>query len=121
MNFCNQSRRMLLAVVTVMVLISLFSVTVFAETTSTEVVGDVAGAVEATWNAAKGQIKNVVNNVVFPVVDLVLAVCFFVRVAMTYMDYRKHNQIEWAPAAILFATLVFSLTAPLYIWDIIGM
>ena len=39
--------------------------------------GDVAGAIEQTWDSAKGQIKQVVNNVVFPVIDLVLAVCFF--------------------------------------------
>ena len=83
--------------------------------------GDVAGAVESTWNTASGQIKTVVNNVVFPVIDLVLAVCFFAKVGLTYMDYRKHGQFEWTPAAILFATLVFTLTAPLYIWGIIGM
>jgi hypothetical protein len=40
---------------------------------------------------------------------------------MTYLEYRKHGQFEWAGPAILFATLVFSLTAPLYIWGIIGM
>ena len=83
--------------------------------------GDVAGAVQSTWDAAKVQIKSVVNNVVFPIIDLVLAVCFFVKVALVYMDYRKHGQFEWTPPAILFATLVFALTAPLYIWDIIGM
>lgn len=83
--------------------------------------GDVAGAIENTWDSAKTQIKQVVNNVVFPVIDLVLAVCFFAKVAMAYMDYRKHGQFEFTAPAILFATLVFSLTAPLYIWDIIGM
>ena len=107
--------RILLICVMVLVLLSMLSVTAFADT------GDVAGAVEATWNTAKVQIKTVVNNVVFPVIDLVLAVCFFAKVALTYMDYRKHGQFEWTPAAILFATLVFTLTAPLYIWGIIGM
>ena len=61
------------------------------------------------------------NNVVFPVIDMILAVCFFAKLAMTYMDYRKHGQFEWTGPAILFASLVFSLTAPLYIWGIIGM
>ena len=37
---------------------------------SAETAGDVAGAVENTWNAAQGQIKQVVNNVVFPVIDI---------------------------------------------------
>ena len=98
-----------------LLLLSLFSVSAFAAT------GDVAGAVENTWNDAKGQIKDVVNKVVFPVIDLILAVLLFVKIATAYMDYRKHGQFEWAPPAILLATLIFSLTCPLYIWDILGM
>ena len=83
--------------------------------------GDVAGAVEDTWIAARGQIKTVVNNVIFPVIDLVLAVLFFIKVATAYLDYRKHGQFEWTAPAILLGTLVFSLTCPLYIWKILGM
>lgn len=82
--------------------------------------GDVAGAVEDTWNSAQGQIKEVVNNVVFPVVDMILAILFFVKLGTAYFDYRKHGQFEFVAPCILFACLVFTLTAPLYIWDIIG-
>ena len=95
-------------------LMAVLAITCFAN-------GDVAGAIEQTWDSAKGQIKQVVNNVVFPVIDLVLAVCFFAKVATAYMDYRKHGQFEFTAPAILFGTLVFSLTAPLYIWKIIGI
>lgn len=83
--------------------------------------GDVAGAVIETWKTASGQIKRVVNSVVFPVVDVILAVFFFVKLGTAYFDYRKQGQFEWAAPAILFACLVFMLTAPLYIWDIIGI
>ena len=83
--------------------------------------GDVAGAIEGTWNDASGQIKTVANNVVFPAIDLILAVFFFAKLGMAYFDYRKHGQFEWAAPAILFACLVFTLTAPLYIWQILGM
>src|SRR5574344_2858535 len=83
--------------------------------------GDVAGAIEGTWNDASGQIKTVVNNVVFPAIDLILAVFFFAKLGMAYFDYRKHGQFEWAAPAILFACLVFTLTAPLYVWTILGM
>ena len=106
--------KILLAVVMTALLMVVLSVTCFAN-------GDVAGAIEQTWDSAKGQIKQVVNNVVFPVIDLVLAVCFFAKVATAYMDYRKHGQFEFTAPAILFGTLVFSLTAPLYIWKIIGI
>lgn len=115
MKWNKKYTKILVVVAMLALLVSVMSVTAFAAS------GDVAGAVQSTWNAAKVQIKSVVNNVVFPVIDIVLAVCFFAKVALVYMDYRKHGQLEWAPPAILFATLVFALTAPLYIWDIIGM
>ena len=82
--------------------------------------GDVAGAVEDTWGSAKEQIKRVVNNVIFPVVDMILAILFFVKLGTAYFDYRKHGQFEFTAPCILFACLVFTLTAPLYIWKIIG-
>lgn len=83
--------------------------------------GDVAGAVEQTWNDASEQIKSVVDNVVFPALDMVLAIAFFAKLGMAYFDYRKHGQFEWSGPAILFGCLVFTLTAPLYIWDIVGI
>ena len=81
--------------------------------------GDVSSAIQNTWNSAQTQIKNVVNNVVFPAVDMILAILFFVKLAMAYMDYRKHGQFEFTAPAILFGCLVFSLTAPLYIWTVL--
>lgn len=107
---------MVLTLSAIICMLCLMSVNCFASDT-----GDVAGAVEDTWNAASGQIKQVVNNVIFPVIDLILAVLFFVKVATAYLDYRKHGQFEWAAPAILLGTLIFSLTCPLYIWKILGM
>ncbi len=81
---------------------------------------NVSGAIEGTWNAAKGQVQTIVNNVVFPVIDMILAVLLFVKIATAYMDYRKHGQFEFTAPAILFACLLFALTAPSYIWSILG-
>jgi len=81
--------------------------------------GDVSSAIQSTWNSAQTQIKNVVNNVVFPAVDMILAILFFVKLATAYMDYRKHGQFEFTAPAILFGCLVFSLTAPLYVWTVL--
>lgn len=58
---------------------------------------------------------------VFPVIDLILAVFFFAKLGMAYFDYRKHGQFEWTAPAILFACLIFTLTAPTYVWSILGM
>lgn len=103
--------------VTVVLLFSLvFGINTFAAGT-----GDVAGAIEQTWKDASAQIKTVVNKVVFPAIDLILAVFFFAKLGTAYFDYRKHGQFEWAAPAILFACLIFTLTAPSYIWQILGM
>lgn len=83
--------------------------------------GDVATAVESTWNSAKSQIKTVTDNVIFPVIDVILAILLFVKIGMAYMDYRKHGQLEWTPIAIIFGCLIFTLTAPLYIWSIVNI
>ena len=109
----RKTMRTLLCVAVVVLMMTAMSVTAFAAT------GDVAGAVVNTWNAAKTQVQTVVNNVVFPVIDMILAVLFFVKVGTSYFEYRKHGQFEFAAPCILFACLIFTLTAPLYIWDII--
>lgn len=86
---------------------------------SVSAAGDVAGAIENTWNTAKAQVKTVVDKVVFPVIDMILAILFFVKVGTSWFEYRKHGQFEFAAPAILFACLIFTLTAPMYIWTII--
>lgn len=104
--------KILLCVLLLTVVVSTLSITAFAA-------GDVAGAIEQTWQQAQAQIKTVVNNVVFPVVDMILAILFFVKLGTAYFDYRKHGQFEFTAPAILFACLIFTLTAPLYIWTIL--
>ena len=108
----NRRARLVLSLLLVMSVMLVSAVPVFAS-------GDVAGAIEGTWNAARGQIEAIVNNVVFPVIDMILAIMFFVKLAKSYFDYRKHGQFEFTAPAILFACLIFSLTAPLYIWTIL--
>lgn len=121
---CKNTRKRLLIVAAVAILLLVAvsvaqpRVSVYAAAASSG--GDVAGAVEETWGSAKEQIKRVVNNVIFPVVDMILAILFFVKLGTAYFDYRKHGQFEFTAPCILFACLVFTLTAPLYIWKIIG-
>lgn len=107
------TRVMVMAAVVVMMM-AFMAVPAFATSA-----GNVSGAIESTWNAAQGQVKDIVNNVVFPVIDMILAILFFVKIATAYMDYRKHGQFEFTAPAILLACLLFSLTAPSYIWSIL--
>ena len=111
-------RRYWKLIISVLAVILLVSLCMGNSNSSTA--GDVAGAVENTWNAAQGQIKQVVNNVVFPVIDMILAIMFFIKLGTAYFDYRKHGQFEFVAPCILFACLIFTLTAPLYIWEILG-
>ena len=85
-----------------LILVTMFCVAAYAAPT-----GDVAGAIENMLNDASTQIKTVVNKVVFPAIDLILAMFFFAKLGTAYFDYRKHGQFEWA--------------APVYIWTILGM
>ncbi len=111
---------------TILIVSSLFTVCAFAEGGGGGGgggggAGNVASAVEGTWKTASEQIKTVVDNVVFPIIDVILAVFFFAKLGLAYFDYRKSGYFEWAAPAILFACLVFTLTAPTYIWTIVNI
>lgn len=92
--------RILFCVLLVAVLVSAFSMTAFAA-------GDVAGAIENTWNAAKSQIQTVVNNVVFPVCDMILAILFFVKVARRTSTTESTDSLN-SPLRAFFLPALFS-------------
>ena len=96
------------------VFMAAFSVTAFAN-------GEVSTAIKGTWDTASGEIKTVVNDVVFPIIDVILAVFFFVKLGLSYFEYRKSGHFEWTGPAILFACLIFTLTAPTYVWTVAGV
>lgn len=82
--------------------------------------GNVSGVIKETWKNAESQIKSVTNDVIFPALSVILAIFFFVKLGSAYFDYKKnHDQFEWTAPAILFVALVFTLTAPTYIWKIL--
>lgn len=112
MKLKKTKKKILAAVASAMCFAAMMSLTAYAS-------GDVAGAVQSTWTTARSQVVSVVNNVVFPVIDVILAVLLFVKITLAYLDYRKHGQLEWMPIAIIFGCLIFALTAPLYIWSIV--
>ena len=58
--------------------------------------GDVAGAVEQTWTEAAKQIKSVVEKVVFPALDMILAI------KNTFPSHGadgRHHKAEWRVSA----------------------
>jgi len=115
MNRLLEDRRKMKILLCVVLIVFIVLLTV----QSAYAAGDVSGVIQNAWKSAESQIKSVVNNVVFPVIDLILAVFFFAKLGMAYFDYRKQGQFEWTAPAILFACLCFTLTAPNYIWNIL--
>ena len=57
--------KILISIAVVVAMLTVSSLPAFAA-------GDVSSAIQSTWNSAQTQIKNVVNNVVFPAVDMIL-------------------------------------------------
>ena len=95
-----------------------FLLVIFAS--PTYAAGNVSGVIEETWNNAESQIRQVTNDVIFPALSVILAIFFFVKLGSAYFDYKKnHDQFEWTAPAILFVCLVFTLTAPTYIWKLL--
>ena len=80
----TKCKRLCAALVLSLLLVFVMGTTAFAAGT-----GDVAGAVESTWQTASGQIKTVVNNVVFPAIDLILAVFFFAKLGPPTSTFGK--------------------------------
>ena len=74
-----KKKKVLIFIITAAVMAVLCGITVFAD-------GEVANAVSNTWTKTRGQIKSIVNDVVFPVIDVVLAILLFVKLATAYMD-----------------------------------
>ena len=76
----KKTTKIIFMVILMIAAMSVMSISAFAEG------GNVAGAIEGTWKSASGQIKQVVNNVVFPIIDVILAVFFFAKLSMSYFD-----------------------------------
>ena len=57
--------------------------------------GDVSSVIQQAWKQMESQIKNIVNNVVFPVIDIILAVlceksACFAGVSFSLLNLQWH-------------------------------
>ena len=80
----------------------------------------VSSALTNTWSETKATVLTIVNNVVFPIVQLLLVILLLVKIATAYLDYRKHGQLEWTGPAIILFCLIFAFVAPTVIGTIIS-
>ena len=113
MHMKKKSLRIILPFALCVMVMTMFSVTAFAA-------GDVSGAIESTWNAAKSQVQTVVNNVVFPVIDMIPChpVPFRQGRHLSIFEYRKHGQFEFvAPLHSVRLPHLHSDRASVYLVD----
>ena len=68
----------------------------------------------------KTEVKDVVNKFVFPLLSAVLLIVFIIQIVRTYRDWKEHGEIRSAVLLIIFVCLAISITAPLFMWGIIG-
>lgn len=68
----------------------------------------------------KDEVKGVVNNFVFPIIDAVLLVILIVQIVRTYKDWKEHGEIQYEKPLIVGICLAVSIAAPLFMWSIIG-
>ena len=82
--------------------------------------GSISGAFTDTWAEAKEEIRGIVDGVVFPVLDTILVVVLFVNIAMQYFKYQQTGHIDFLTPGLILICLIFTLSAPSFIWNIIG-
>lgn len=116
-----KTKKIIPLLITVILMLSFFSMNCFATSAPPTTTSTVADAVKSVSNEVTSQVKTIVNSVVFPILDMILVILLFVKGALMYLDYRKGKQLEWAGIIIIFVGLVVAMTAPLYIWNIIGI
>lgn len=83
---------------------------------------NVAGTVTNAFNTyMQPQIIGITNNVVLPICDVVLVVAIIVKFALCEINYKRNGgDFAWHALAILGGCLVFCLSAPHWVWTILG-
>lgn len=73
-------------------------------------------------NKVAPEIKAIYNNTVVPIILIILAITFVVRLIFVWIHaQRPEGEFKWISLAVIFACFVFAGTTPLWIWNIIGI
>ena len=83
---------------------------------------DVAGTTTTAFNTyMKPQIKELTNNVLLPIADVVVLGYLVFNSILAYSSYKSNGgRFEWHLLAILVGCLIFGLSSPLWEWGLIG-
>lgn len=115
----QKTRRLLYCALLLVLTVSLLTLPAYAAGGAASA-GDIAGAVNGIWQNAYGQIKSICNDVVFPALSLVCGIGFVIALVVSIYNYKKHHTVEVGWPIALLLGLIVSLTAPTWVWTLIG-
>lgn len=114
-RFQSRLKKFLMISLLLALILPAFSMPVFASSV------DVAGPIVDAFNTyMKPQIEKVFNYAILPLIDAFVLFKFIMSIVAAVRDYRRSGEFEWNHPAILFCTLIFTLSATLWMWNILG-
>lgn len=114
-------RRLFFCFLLLMLVTTMLTMPASAVDQTTPASGDIAGVVSGIWKDASGQVKTICNEVVFPAFSVCCGILFVVAGIIAIVNYKKHHTIEVGWVIALLVGLLVSLTAPTWVWTLVGM
>ncbi len=68
----------------------------------------------------KQEVKDTTSNFLFPIIAAILLIVLIVQIVFTYKDYKEKGEVDYIKLIVCFVCLALCITAPLYMWGIIG-
>lgn len=86
---------------------------------SSIVYADPSSALQTAKKNVIDQLKPIINNVIVPVLDVVLVACLLLAIGKTVIAYRKHEDLEMGWIILLVVGVILVSTFPSWGWDLI--
>lgn len=84
----------------------------------------ISSALENAFEAhVQPEIKAIVNNIVIPAVCAILMIVLIIRIVFVWKEYRHNGMdgdLKWGAIAVLLVCFIISISAPLWMWGLIG-
>jgi len=85
----------------------------------TVVFADVKGGLTSAKTEIVDQVKPVVNDVVVPVLAVLLVACLIFAITRAVIDYKKHHEVEFGWIILLVIGIILVTTFSTWGWKLI--
>ena len=84
-------------------------------------VATISGALESAFNNNVKPEMKAIGNIIMYIISGVLIIAFVVKGVFVWRDYRHNGgEIQWNVLLVLFICLVVVVSAPSWMWSVIG-